>query len=268
MRKFWLFQKIDENINRTVYWIAFLGLVSAAMSWAATYITPLYQYGFGAVVFAGVGAACVIALVVSCILVAWRYFHPLPKQPTRPSEGQGEPTLDNVLSRRLIEIDQDITQNKANIEQLRAETDKLKERAESDRQQIGFAIDMLSTALRARDAESKVKEADQIIMSISKRLLNEAYPDESAWAADYAAWEAAIKRIDSIISEWTQRNKPFLDIRLRDFELGAPALPSQSNIKSDANVMHYKTVWLVQRRYANERENIFIFFTSKTRELP
>jgi hypothetical protein len=83
MRKFWLtiFQKTDENINRIVYWVAFFGLVAAVMSWVATYITPLYQYGWGAVVFAGVGAACAIMFVVSGTLVAWRYFHPLPKRP-------------------------------------------------------------------------------------------------------------------------------------------------------------------------------------------
>src|ERR1700730_12992135 len=82
MRKFWqVFQKIDENINRIVYWNAFLVLASAIMTWAASYITPLYQYGSGARVFAGVGAACCIMLVFSVTLVAWRYFYPLPKQP-------------------------------------------------------------------------------------------------------------------------------------------------------------------------------------------
>jgi hypothetical protein len=75
---------LDNNIARIVRWAAFFGLVAAFISWAASYITPIYQYGWGAVVFAGVGAACVIALVGSGILVAWRYFNPLPEQSPTP----------------------------------------------------------------------------------------------------------------------------------------------------------------------------------------
>jgi hypothetical protein len=67
----------DEIVRRAVYWTTFL---SAVMSLVASYITPLYQYGWGAVVFAGVGTALVIIIVCSGGLVAWRYFHPLPKQ--------------------------------------------------------------------------------------------------------------------------------------------------------------------------------------------
>jgi|GEM_PF-5431946 len=93
----WL-KKIDEVVRRFVYWIAFSGLVAAAMSWMASYITPIYQYGWGAVVFAGVGAACVITLVASCALVAWRYFNPLPDQPATPSEGQEEAPPQNDAS--------------------------------------------------------------------------------------------------------------------------------------------------------------------------
>jgi hypothetical protein len=75
-----IFQKIDEIVRRFVYWIAFFGLVWAFMSWVATHITWVSKYGWGAVVFAGVGAACVVMLVVSGALVALRYFNPLPGQ--------------------------------------------------------------------------------------------------------------------------------------------------------------------------------------------
>jgi hypothetical protein len=73
-----IFQKIDENVRRFVTWITFFGIVSAAMSWAAAYIIPITKYGWGAVVFAGVGAACGVTLVGSCALMAWRYFNPIP----------------------------------------------------------------------------------------------------------------------------------------------------------------------------------------------
>jgi hypothetical protein len=39
---------------------------------------------------------------------------------------------------------------------------------------------MLTRSLRAGDARSTIKEADQVVMSTSKKLLEEAYPDEAA----------------------------------------------------------------------------------------
>jgi hypothetical protein len=67
----------DEIVRRIVYWTAFFVLVSAAMSWLASYITPVARYGWGAIVFVGIGAACVITIVSSGALVAWRFFKPL-----------------------------------------------------------------------------------------------------------------------------------------------------------------------------------------------
>jgi hypothetical protein len=51
-----------------------------AMSVIANWVTDLHSnYGLGAVIFAGIGAACIIVLVISAALVAWRLFNPLPK---------------------------------------------------------------------------------------------------------------------------------------------------------------------------------------------
>lgn len=69
----------DEIASRVVYLAGFIVLVSGAMSWIASHITPIAQYGWGAVVFAGIGIACIITLVFSGAAVAWRYFDPLPK---------------------------------------------------------------------------------------------------------------------------------------------------------------------------------------------
>jgi hypothetical protein len=82
-----IFQKLDENVRRFVTWVTFFGIVSTAMSVAAYYIIPISKYGCGAVVFAGVGAACIISLVASCALVSWRYFKPIPVQPNISENG-------------------------------------------------------------------------------------------------------------------------------------------------------------------------------------
>ena len=206
----------------------------------ATGFTSIAQYGWGAIVFAGVGAACVIMFAASALMVSWRYFNPLPKQPATPSEGQEVSTQD--ISSRLAEAERGIAQNKAGLEEIRTKAA------------------MLTRSLRARDAQSIIKEADQVIMSTYKKLLEEAYPDEASWADDYAAWENAMSRIDNLMSQWTQQHhKPFLDIRLKDFEASAP--PPQQ-IKSDANATRYKTAWLAQSSYANMREGLFGYFAA------
>jgi hypothetical protein len=233
------------DVGRLGYWWAVfgpIGVLSVLMSGIATGFTSVAQYGWGAIVFSGVGAACVIMFAATALMVSWRYFNPLPKQPATPGEGQEVSTQD--ISSRLAEAERGIAQNKASLEELRTKAA------------------MLTRSLRARDAQSIIKEADQVVMSTSKKLLEEAYPDEAAWADDYAAWEKAMIRIDNLMSQWTQQHhKPFLDLRLKDFEAGAPP-PRQSNIKSDANVTRYKTAWMAQSSYANRRDGIFGYFAT------
>ena len=67
---------LDENVARIVRWVAFFGLAAVFMSWVASHIAPIFNYGWGAAVFAGLGAACLATLVFSGALVAWRYFNP------------------------------------------------------------------------------------------------------------------------------------------------------------------------------------------------
>ena len=97
-------------------------------------------------------------------------------------------------------------------------------------------------------------------MSTYKKILEDAYSNEDAWANDYAAWKGAMSRIDNLMSQWTQQHhKPFLDIRLEDFEASAP---SPQHIKSDANSTRYKTAWLAQSSYTNRREGLFGYFAA------
>jgi len=57
------FPTLDQTINRAGYWWAVFGpggVLSVIMSAAAKYFTPIAELGWGAVIFAGVGAACVM----------------------------------------------------------------------------------------------------------------------------------------------------------------------------------------------------------------
>jgi hypothetical protein len=87
---------------------------------------------------------------------------------------RGQPPDAAVLN-RFAEAERGIAQNKVDLEHLRIDFEQLEARVRSYHDESSHCYHIFKTAIRARDAESKVKEADQIIMSISKKLLNEPY---------------------------------------------------------------------------------------------
>jgi hypothetical protein len=269
------FNKADISMDPPTYWRAVFGpsvVLSVLMSGIAAGFTSIAQYGWGAIVFAGVGAACVIMFAASALMVSWRYFTPLPKQPATPREGREVSTQDT--SSRLAEAERGIAQNKAGLQEVRTKAEMSTQdisgrlagaergiaQNKAGLEELRTKAAMLTRSLRARDAQSIIKEADQVVMSTHKKLLEEAYPDEAAWADDYAAWEKAMRRIDDLMSQWTQQHHvPFLDIRSKDLEAGAP--PPQQ-FESDANATRYKTARLAQSSYADKREGLFGYFAA------
>jgi hypothetical protein len=236
-------EKSEISLDRLGYWWTVFGpiaVLSVLMSGIATGFASIAQYGWGAIIFAGVGAACVMMFAASALMVSWRHFDPLPNQPATPGERPEASTQD--ISNRLAEAERGVARNKAGLEEVRTKAA------------------MLTRSLRAGDARSTIKEADQVVMSTYKKLLEEAYPDEATWADDYGAWEKAMSRIDNLMSQWTQQHhEPFLDIRSNELEAGAP--PPQ-HIKSDVNAIRYKTARLAQSRYADKREGLFGYFAA------
>jgi hypothetical protein len=133
-----------------------------------------------------------IGVVIIAFFVLWR-----------AQQGHAN-ALPNDWLHRISAIEQEVAQNKAKIGQIET---KLKR----DQQQAELKFGNLIEALRARDAEAIVKEADKEIKSVVKKLLEEPYSDEVFWATDYALWERAIKRIDSVVSGWLREDyAPFL----------------------------------------------------------
>jgi hypothetical protein len=269
------FNKTDISADRLGYWWTIFGpmaMLSILMSGIAAGFTSISQYGWGAIIFAGVGAACAIVFAASAFMVSWRYLNPISNLPPTPSESRNVSTQD--ISPRLAEIERGITQNKAGLGELRtkaeASTQDISSRlAEIERgiaqnkaglEEVRTKAALLTRSLRARDAQSIIKEADQVVMSTHKKLVEEAYPDEAAWADDYATWEKAMSRIDDLMLQWThQHHVPFLNTRLRDSEASAPPPP---HIKSEANATRYKMAWLAQSGYADKREGLFGYFAA------
>jgi hypothetical protein len=154
------------------------------------------------------------------------------------------------------------------IEQIRGQLTGMHNRIESDRNHTASIFRILSTSLRARDAEAIIKEADEVATSVFSKLMTGGYPDEAAWTADYTIWRDAIGRIDGVVSSWQDHHRPYLAIGLKELEAGAPTPPPESNVTSSNGVMWYKTVWLVQQSYSNHRESMRRYFHAKAGELP
>jgi hypothetical protein len=74
------------------------------MGWAASAFTPIAQFGWGAVVLAGVGAACVMMFAASAVLAAWRYFNPLLSNAGTASAFDSEQDLLGARSERLMQL--------------------------------------------------------------------------------------------------------------------------------------------------------------------
>jgi hypothetical protein len=196
------------------------------------------------------GVIFLIGFVVNLFIYEmWERFSQLVKRIAGRRMGEGQaPPLDDI-SLRLAEAERGIAQNKAGLEGFRLE------------------VAMLTRSLRARDAEAMIKEADQVIMCTAKKILEEPYPDEDAWVADYEIWKTAMTQIDNLMSQWQPHDKLFLDIRPKDLK-GAPAPPPQTNIRFVTNIMGYQTAWLAQQRYTNRREGILKYLFLKAGELP
>jgi hypothetical protein len=127
-----------------------------------------------------------------------------------------------VLANRISKAELELAQNTDAIEQIRADvvtkTDRIEARAERDRKRVDDNYDFLIKALHIRDAEVIIKEMDKLVLSTRKALLEKLYPDEVAWADDYAVWEQAISRIDRILMSLSDEYRPFLDISMKDLE--------------------------------------------------
>jgi hypothetical protein len=295
------FPAVSQAVEVSVAWVTFFGLVAGAMTWVATSITGLYQYGWGAVVFAGTGVACVIILVISAAIAASRYFNPLPAASGAKSNNIPLDALRMSLNEQIQELASKIDEFEIRATALDAKIDKqateqlkinrtldgmfgtidgkvedqskdiqqLAARVQSDCRQSVLKFEMLTTALRARDAETILKEADKVISSFGPKLIRASaidYPDQKIWLAGYGTWNEAMAKIDNLLVQWFDHQKPFLDIRRRDYENSSETPPN--SIKTDDTIMPYKTVCLAQPQYEKQRENMFAYFSAKAGTLP
>jgi hypothetical protein len=282
---------VDNAVRRYVYWTTFLGLVGAAMTWLFDHLTAISQYGWAAIGLAAIAATCLIALVTSTWLVAWRYFRPLPPVSTAPATGMVDPAAYDRNEIEKLREDADLlritvaqhqkklaeqanTNTKLNgmlgtldgaLEDARKEIRTLGARAESDR----LTIQMLARSLRARDAESIISEADEIVRRLVPKLIEATEPEfvgPGAWFTQFQAWTAAMSQIDHVVCQWQDNFVPFLHLGRSDYENFHASPPE--NIRSELITPKYQTVWIAHSRYKKEREGLLSYFRLQASQLP
>jgi hypothetical protein len=75
----------------------------ALLSWAASSIEPVMRYGWGAAFFLGLISMCVIIVIASIGLIAWRFYKPLKSDQTvSPSH---QPAVEEDANRAASEAD-------------------------------------------------------------------------------------------------------------------------------------------------------------------
>jgi hypothetical protein len=161
---------------------------------------------------------------------------------------------------RFDDLESDI---KSMLESINA----LKEREAANYNQVTFQIQMLVGALRARDAWAKFDKYDAVVTSLGKKLLDGFYEDGKSWAHDQNEWGHNLSEIDMLLAQWSKHHQSFLRLTHHELE-GTPQPPSHIVKDTHENIVRFKTVWLAQQRYANQRDGIINFFATKAIEFP
>jgi hypothetical protein len=288
--------KFEEQVNRLGIWATAIGALWGVMTWVASYFTPLAPYGWGAFVFVGLGAACILSLVISAALASWRFFNPLDKDrssdkpaakgdlsqmtgridavETQVTKARADQTdvnrsLDGMIGRLDDKIDKTAKELETRATALVQSFRELKDQVDHQYELTCRGQLRLAQALRARDAEVIIKEADTIVSNVGARLINahpSVYADQRHWMPDYERWYQAMSRIDTVYAQWQPSHGPFLDIRRTDYEQFHKKAPE--HIRSDKTAMQYKTLCLAQLRYGKERKDIFSYFHAKSNDIP
>jgi hypothetical protein len=156
---------IDRNVNRVGYWQTFFAaLLWPAMTGIAASIKPIAEIGWGAVVFTGLGVACIVALVVSACLVALRYHKSLPNSGT--GEAGSEPKLAGIpLSQRLDNIDFTLLHLAS-----RVVDDQIMQKALARMPMRQHDINLASTTNEALTSETQ--SLDDFVRSVGSNLAN------------------------------------------------------------------------------------------------
>jgi hypothetical protein len=271
------FHSASRPVQDFTAWISFFGALWVLTSLIANSIGVVSAYGWGVVAFVGMATACLLLLVISTCLFAWRYFRTVSVDQLKMSdEAMLLRKLDFIttslspLEQQNHEISAKINELERNIAELNAKNaresellTKLSTKVQSDYLQLNRKFGYLIDAIHARDAEEVAKKADAVVSSLGTKLLTAVhYSNAGEWLKDYKIWRDSVSAIDRAVGRLgVEGHSPFLDIRHQELENCSNMPPD--GMRNDHTIVPYKTVSLVQRRYTDGREQLFRFFAAK-----
>jgi hypothetical protein len=262
------------------------------LTWVAQRWGELTGGSWPASIFVGLAATCILVLVVSAYLVAFRIFKPLPKaqnreeslgtaddefyQDQRSSELVELATYVDSLGRKVTTLEKSIGEYGGAARHLDGQfgtldgaIHEIKKRLDSFERRTDDGLLRFATSLRARDALAMITESDEMVVGLASKLLaaKEApYDQPGGWFLNYNNWASEMSKIDHIACMWQKDFKPFMDVRRLDYENAHIDVPE--NIKGEKNATKYQTLHLVSCRYEGERDGLLRYFTVKTGEIP
>ena len=260
-RKFWsLLGRVSDaaSVGQLLWgWTALVTLVSALGTWAASTIEPVSNLGWGAVVFAGVGAACVLLILTAVNLFAWRYFKPLPAsenpvlittQPSTQSDTQVIPLGEDRLARGEID---------GLKETIQFQIKRINDLIEYERQQRRNFQELISNVLRARDAEQLLKNYSgraEILYEKLRRADPHDYAGPDEWANEFGEWQSNMYDFWRTADGWVKHlPDPF---RPETKKLGAVNPPDSIIITPFENQHRYRTMVVVQDWLVSSKDRV------------
>lgn len=201
------FPFVDKWVDRSGYWQPPLLLLWGGMSWAASSISTLAQFGWGAVVLAGLAVACLAALLISASLALYRYFRPLPLSESLgdhaprfgvTEEIGGLKTSIADLTATAINLAKDSDQKFTNLEEkLKAEFAAITEQSQAVRDASRRDAERLDERLFALktvyEMQQLKRDIDRLIVLLD-RPLRQAKEDRdwSNWSNRYLKFKRSI----------------------------------------------------------------------------
>jgi hypothetical protein len=255
--------------------VAMIAAIGAFLYSIGSLINSFGLAGWSVAVFA------TLLLIVTMVgLIAWavgqvrKLRTPKPSAQTKPATA-AEPRVDHQaefqqsLQKIRVENTEAIRAVEGLLGKLEDGIASLRAKTDSDLNLTKQSLVMINTSLRARDALEIIREADEVAVDLASRLMkgNEVGFDQSgSWFLNYEAWARRIGQIDSVVSQWQDGFRKFLDVRQPDYESFHGPAPPEHIKGQPQNERRFQTLSIVHIRYWGERRQVISYFEAKIRD--
>lgn len=260
------FLKTTRHLDRLLVWIGAFGLVWAGMIGLSTRLTRFGEIGVPEAVFIGLGAASVLALALSILLIGWRVFRPLPRVSAtgvRPIETDGGSDALRDLDERFSSFI--VTYGKHRDQKAEAEeADRLALRkAIGDLFQVllddlEYRSQRVSSSLHALFVRETMQHLNEELVKAGDQLMSpEGYKEKqidwNKWETNEERWKQSLTRFTDLASPYSSSLSKIWSVNPEEYR----HLKMSDDLFPDYERAHrYKTFRIVYEHYLNEYRNV------------